>query len=319
MLRSEEFDNAAWNTVGGITINANVETAPNGTLTADRLSGVTIASNRRQQSITLSAVQHTQSCYFKKDTSTLFWLALYDGVNAAFRVEISWTGTVPTISVITAGATAQIFNAGNGWYRISVTYTLTTSGSYSFAILPDRNALTQGIFAWGAQLETGSVATSYIPTVAATATRNADEISKTGISSLIGGTEGTLMVEVDYRTSTTTPSLVFGALNGSGGLLGFASTSTNSLRIRVNAENDIIASVDTSLRHKVALAFNASGVVCYVNGSPITLPNGGSEVVSGLDEFILRTSIRYSKLNVYQVYYSQTRLTNDQLIALTTL
>ena len=41
----------------------------------------------------------------------------------------------------------------------------------------------------GAQLEAGSNATSYIPTVASTVTRNEDVISKTGISGITTITE----------------------------------------------------------------------------------------------------------------------------------
>jgi hypothetical protein len=52
------------------------------------------------------------------------------------------------------------------------------------------------IYIWGAQLESGSYATSYIPTTSAIVTRNADVISKTGISDLIGQTEGVVFLEV---------------------------------------------------------------------------------------------------------------------------
>jgi hypothetical protein len=127
------------------------------------------------------------------------------------------------------------------------------------------------------------------------------------------------MMEVDYRPTVAAAVLVFGAFNGIGGALGLTSSGSNTMRVRINSANDIIGSVNPSIRHKVALAFNDSGVVCYVNGSPITLPNGGSQVVSGLDEFILQTSTRYNELEVYQVYYSKTRLTNQQLQELTSL
>ena len=48
----------------------------------------------------------------------------------------------------------------------------------------------------GAQLEAGSNATSYIPTTTAAVPRNADVISKTGVTTLIGQTEGTMYFEV---------------------------------------------------------------------------------------------------------------------------
>jgi hypothetical protein len=59
------------------------------------------------------------------------------------------------------------------------------------------NGLTTNLYVYGAQLEAGSYATSYCPTLAAAVTRGADAASKTGISSLIGQTEGTLFAEIN--------------------------------------------------------------------------------------------------------------------------
>jgi hypothetical protein len=53
---------------------------------------------------------------------------------------------------------------------------------------------------WGKQLEIAAYATSYIPTLGAAVTRGADAASKTGISSLIGQTEGTLFIDVNLDT-----------------------------------------------------------------------------------------------------------------------
>jgi hypothetical protein len=59
-------------------------------------------------------------------------------------------------------------------------------------------SLTADFLAYGFQLEQGNYATSYIPTTSASVTRNADVISKTGISSLIGQTEGTFFVDIIF-------------------------------------------------------------------------------------------------------------------------
>jgi hypothetical protein len=54
------------------------------------------------------------------------------------------------------------------------------------------------------QMELGSVATSVIPTTTAAINRGADVINKTGVSSLIGQTQGTLYAEFEYRTDMST-------------------------------------------------------------------------------------------------------------------
>jgi hypothetical protein len=97
-----------------------------------------------------------------------------------------------------ASATATITDFGNGWYRCTMTATATATASgsgFSLRLITsatsaraESNSLATSVHLWGAQLEAGAYPTSYIPTTTATVTRNADVISKTGISSLIGQT-----------------------------------------------------------------------------------------------------------------------------------
>jgi hypothetical protein len=324
VLRSEEFDNAYWSK-DNITVSENTSTAPDNTTTADTITADANNSGHdanRLISVT-SGVTYSLSCHFKKGTTRYAYIgSASTGWNFTAILDLD-TGL---ISDLTAGATTNVVLI-NGFYRVTISATATSTisvrvrfGLTSSATSRVSNLTTSDtIIVWGAQFEVGAYPTSYIKTTTATVTRIADAASKTGISDLIGGTEGTLMLDVDYKNITSSAAFVFGANNSTGNVLGFAATAFNDLRVKVNSVNDIIASVDTSLRHKVALAFNASGVVCYVNGSPITLPNGGSEVVSGLDKFILQTSTLYNELNVYQVYYSQTRLSNTELAQITTL
>jgi hypothetical protein len=54
------------------------------------------------------------------------------------------------------------------------------------------------------QIELGAIPTSFIPTTTASATRNADVCSVSGVSGYIGQTEGTLYAEFEYRTDSST-------------------------------------------------------------------------------------------------------------------
>jgi hypothetical protein len=68
----------------------------------------------------------------------------------------------------------------NGWYRVSVTLTTVSGGSYQqLNYLYDGAASfvgdgVSGIYLWGSQIEKADSASSYIPTSNATITRNAD-------------------------------------------------------------------------------------------------------------------------------------------------
>ena len=110
---------------------------------------------------------------------------------------------------VTASATAAITSVGNGWYKCSITATATATASGTLGIfIANSSAATlaavtytgngySGIYIWGAQLEAGAFATSYIPTVASQVTRAADTptITGTNFSSWYNQGEGALYVE----------------------------------------------------------------------------------------------------------------------------
>jgi hypothetical protein len=247
----------------------------------------------------------------------------FSGTQLAALVNLT-TGAVTDVS---AGLTATTQNVGNGWYRVVLTATSAANTSAFIATINTTNAAgslnftgdgTSGVFIYGAQLESSaSYATSYIPTLGASVTRVADVASKTGISSLLGGTQGTWFLEMKYQPiSSSTVSTMF--VTGTS-TIGLASSGVNTLRVRINAVNDIIGSVNPTIRHKIAISFDATGVVCFFNGNQITLPNGASQVVSGLDSLSLETGTRHNEVDIYQMLYFPTRLTNAQLSQLTTL
>ena len=104
----------------------------------------------------------------------------------------------------------QIENLGGGWYRCSANGT-GDSTSVQYQIIPwlgsaggdwsnDRGHdgdSVSGLYIWGAQLEQGSFATSYIKTSGASATRSADNASITGenFSSWYRQDEGSIVSE----------------------------------------------------------------------------------------------------------------------------
>jgi hypothetical protein len=170
LLRSEEFDNASWTKFRG-SIAPNAETAPSGTLTADKLVEDTTATNTHGafQTVTVAnGAAYTFSCYIKagERTSASFRVSLTGSeINAAF-FNLS-TGVVLSTG---SGYTATITSVGANWYRCSVTATSSVTSSV-FVVntaIGTNNSYTgdgtSGIYLWGAQLEQSSTVGEYIPT-----------------------------------------------------------------------------------------------------------------------------------------------------------
>jgi hypothetical protein len=319
-LRSEEFDNATWQKAGGTTITANSVTAPNGTLTADT---------------------------FNASQTNLLWQNLSASNNTTYTLSL-WVklGTATNLCLIANNTLAwntiggQSFNASNGlntstWTRISFTFTTPVLAVGAINIHFGGNAqtgLTQStgtVFIWGAQLEAGAYPTSYIPTTSASVTRNADVISKTGISSLIGQTEGTLFFD----------GVINGCQNASANILNSERNTTASFYISyVKASSQIRAalyssSAETSAiqggsvaiggRFKVAYAYKSGTTTLYINGVQIgtstttfTLPSTLDDIYIGdqTTYFSFGESIRNNATSIWK-----TRLTNAELAQLTTI
>jgi hypothetical protein len=188
---------------------------------------------------------------------------------------------------------------------------------------------------WGAQIEAGAYATSYVPTTSASATRVADAASKTGISSLIGQTEGTLFCEFFYNEQNTIPSgsdksvmrvqsgggyaneiaIIYYGNEGSTYGKTIQSTITNG-----GVTQSILKTTQTIVTgyYKVALAYKANDFVLAVNGVIVDTDNSGT--VPTCANFSLNESTRVqSDINPKQALLFKTRLTNAQLAELTTL
>jgi hypothetical protein len=202
---SQEFENAIWGKIG-VTVAADSVAAPDGTLTADTIIPDTAAGNHYviRSAGTVSTTE-THSVYAK--AGGYDWLRLSIGNTLFVWFNVS-SGTIGTIT----GASSPIIQpVGNGWYRCSISGARVGSVNNTLIPSPSDNVVsytgdgTSGVHVWGAQLEVGAFATSYIPTVAAEATRAQDFASVTTLTPWYNATEGTLMaVAVPYSPVTST-------------------------------------------------------------------------------------------------------------------
>ena len=244
-----------------------------------------------------------------------------------FSVYLKGTVNSQKVKLGTNTLILDEFTITTSWERYTSTFTGTVENTalYLLSGLFFSPAENNEFYIYGAQLEVGSYATSYIPTTSAAVTRNADVISKTGISSLIGQTEGTVFVDVNVDLSYTQNDMRF--INVSDG------TSTNWWFIGTNVSNQIrfyyrtgattyvseLVAL-TSGRHKLAFAYKSNDYVAYVDGTQIYSLN--SLIVGATSQIDLGNSFGgsgVSKQFINSAIIFPTRLTNAELASLTTI
>jgi hypothetical protein len=338
VLYSEQFDNAAW-TKTNSTITANNTISPDGYINAGKLVEDSTASDRHgvNQSITTTSSTSYIAYIFAKKSERDF---IYFRSNLASSFNLQWFDLTNKTVGGTVGSfdDVGVIEFANDWVLCYIKKTETTGASRVFQwFLATDNLVetytgdgTSGAYLWGAQLEAGSYPSSYIgPTLGSTVTRLADACSKTGISSLIGQTEGTLFAEVNVSQLQGAVGRTFIDIGSAGNrvFVGFTSLASNTIRLQIDAAGvpaavDFRAVVSSTGTIKVAAAYKTGECALYVNGVAGTLlANGAISFTTISNLFLGQTTSSTAILGdgISQALLFKTRLTNEQLQTLTSL
>lgn len=181
-LWSQDFTQASWNKTG-VSLSPNATIAPDGTLTATKVSNTSTTNPLIQISTYASGTaNYTASFYAKQGTER--YVQFYDNGSAGcYCVFDLQAGTVTQSGVLYTGAIVPV---GNGWYRCIVTISASAYGSgasIAYRVCFTDNKATPGygistittpsglnFYLWGMQLEQRSQVTAYLPTTSATIT-----------------------------------------------------------------------------------------------------------------------------------------------------
>jgi hypothetical protein len=324
-----------WQLINTTTLNSNNTTAPDGLITADRL---TVGSTTQEYGFFrnsfsfVSGTTYTISCYLKADQVTR--VSIYAVTQATLPIDAYFDLTGNGSVTANASGTASIQKLSNGWYRCVITGTASASAITSVRI----NAATTGnsrnyvgnsvdsFWAWGAQLEAGSFATSYIPTTTGSVVRSADVCSITGgdFNNFYNQSEGTLLseamianlvgdnrgnVQIDDGTNLQLIRHVYSSLTG-----GFDTTivgSGTSTRIAVTAGT-------ASVIQKRITAYQGTSFAAVTNGGAVatatrTMPLGLNAIRIGN----LVGGSFYLNGHIAAIRYYKKRLPNAKIQALT--
>jgi len=286
---SEDFTNAAWSkqntsvTSDGSILGLNAFVLTNGASSPQSLRVLSIPVN--------SATDYTYSIFVDVNNSTCaFTVIRINDVNDN-RVYFNNSTQALTDNGGAGIVGYEAINYGGGIYRVNVTSnssTATSSSYYLYAANAANTTSTTGetLRLTGAQREEGSYATSYIPTTSSTVSRNADNISLSGASALLGDSAGSLFVEgsfdayqsnirISLSDGTTNNTVTFG-LNANqatqvivqaGGVAQFNQFSTGILSNGVSS--------------KIALNYKENDFALLVDGVKVFTDNLGSTFPDG--------------------------------------
>lgn len=193
-LQTYSSTGSGWVSYLSVTWISSSVVAPNGQIQG---ADVTFPSGSQMYSYTASfgssGIAVTASAYMKyRSGASIVGIGVYDNTQGNRYVYFDLSNG--TISSSDSGTSGTITSVGNGWYRCTNTKTVqNASGGMSF--YASNGAC--NIYTWGAQLEVGAFATSYIATTSASATRTADQpiMSGSNFTNWYNQAEGTIYLD----------------------------------------------------------------------------------------------------------------------------
>ena len=335
---TDSEDISTWVNSGTLTRTYNIDTAPDGAETADGIqdeTGGTFKYVYKQFSVSANATM-TGSVFVKKVTSETNYMGiflLFSGgtTKIAYGIIKSVNGTIVSAdSTITP--TFKVDDYGDYW-RFSITATDNGSNTLCrfgvYACL-STNGTTLGVGVsslrtiWGAQLEAGSYATSYIPTSDAAVTRAVDDIqllfpssssfsSSSGFTSIIefgvGGRSGSSSSPFIQINDTDASTYMAYGSSGANWRCRLNISGTSYLNTATNASRDSVA--------KLAISSDSNGWSQCANGDVYASGVQDASALNVLASITFLTSDLYGQIKIRSLKIYNTRLSDSELESLT--
>ncbi|MVM37668.1 hypothetical protein GO730_08765 [Spirosoma sp. HMF3257] len=250
--------------------------SPDGTLNATKVgsTGSTFSDRGFTYAFTTLGNTYTLSVYAKAEVYNGLELQIKGGTgNARFNLK---SGTVTTL----VDGKAGIEPVGNGWYRCWVTSASSMIGEVVLQIMAWDSAIATpngagGIYVYGPQMEVGSFATSYIPTLTMAVTRNADDVNLSNVA-WFSRTAGTILATFrQLQVGGVGPTGINGIYEIANLRAGAGSNFTQVLQRGTSVKAELTS------RTKIAGSYNVATIAGTANGgvvssasdeTPITLP-----------------------------------------------
>ncbi len=326
---SEDF--SQWTKENAPTVVISSELAPNGIIDAyditDEGSGYRYI---RSNSISFNGT-YTGSIFIRK---TLGALSHYAGLEiclaGSYLIIDTTDGSINQTSNDYSNIKSEDF--GN-WWRVSATATNNSTGNILqvwSAISSNGTSISssaQGTNTfWGAQVESGSYPTSYIPNygTAAGVTRQAETANGSGDAATFNDSEGVLMAEVSALADDLTYRGISIGDGTANNLVRFYYENISN-RITAQIKNAGVAQAtmtytfsNITISSKIVIKYKLNDFALWVNGFEVGNDTSGS-IPSSLSSLQFDTGTGGDKFygKTKQIQYFQTALTDSELETLT--
>jgi len=326
-IYSEDF--TQWSSLN-LTVTSDYAISPSGKQDA---SFITPSSGSNEHKIELvpstqTNSQETFSVYAKPNGFD--WLYLRTNINGSWSSGYAnFNITTGETDLLGSGFTSSsIEDAGNGWYRCSVTFSNRGNDPLQIFSMPTSQSSSvsngdgiNGALIYAAQAELGNLS-SYIPTSGSTVTRQADTASGSGNSEVFSDSQGVLFANIAALADDATYKTI--TLNNN--------SATDRIQISINSnyiymsvrDNNVTQAFDgvsvteATNFSKVAASYKVNDCNLWVNGFKVftdtnaSMPSGLSQINfdkgDGGDDFYGKTK---------EIGYYDTALTDEELEYLT--
>lgn len=304
-LWARDLTNAVWVSGGGGVTAAKTQVGIDGVSNSCSLITAAGADGTLLQSITSASATRTFSCHIKRSvgTGTLF-MTLDNGTTWQDVTAQVGSGVFMHAQILQASVTNPI-----------VGFKITTSGD---AFIVDM-----------CQEETGTMATTPMPTTSGTFTRSGDDLTYS-FTALFNQTEGSIYSEVtpySIATNSTPSRFSIGLHDGTDNERMYVGMQSGPSRLGTffvvdggvgNGPADTANSLPVDIESRIAVGYKLNDCLCVVNGG---IPTADTSVTVPTVTTLSAGSARVGTANLYggtkNLKYFNRRLSNSELTLIT--
>ena len=316
---SQDFSQG-WN-LSSATITSNSIISPDGLVNATTLD-ISAFGGGLADSFSVSNGNVTFSLFVKKGTT--------NGIRLRIDASTDSNGFFDLVNntVYSSTDNASIESYGNDWYKVSISANITSFSKVAIYGTNGSDSYQNGnVYVYGAQLEEGSYATSYIPTSGSAVTRVADACNNGGNDQVINSTEGVLYADIAALEIAGTVNQRAITLSGNSTNKVMLRFTLNKIQVFIIYGGSLVSNLfsptltDIKSFNKVAFKYKSSGDnALWVNGTEVATSNDSFTFTSNLNLLKFNedgSSDFLGKTKDVRVYNEA--LTDAQLTVLTTL